>query len=60
MLASYGEELLAACPTPNLEDHSLLALCDCLIYLLLPSTSGGYLLHLKSEDMLWHEDEGPT
>ena len=26
----YGEELLAPCPTPKLEDHTLSAVCDCL------------------------------
>jgi hypothetical protein len=26
----YGEELLAPCPSPKLEDHPLLAVCDCL------------------------------
>ena len=27
----YGEELLAPCPTPKLEDHPLSAVCDCLL-----------------------------
>ena len=26
----YGEELLAPCPTPKLEEHLLSAVCDCL------------------------------
>jgi len=26
----YGEELLAACPTPKLEDHTLSAVRNCL------------------------------
>jgi hypothetical protein len=29
-LIFYGEELLATCPTPKLDDHPLSALCDCL------------------------------
>jgi hypothetical protein len=29
-LTFYGEELLAPCPTPKLEDHPLLAVHDCL------------------------------
>jgi len=29
----YGEELLAPCPTPKLEDHFLLALLDYLFYI---------------------------
>jgi hypothetical protein len=28
-----GEELLVPCPTPKLEDHPLLAVCDCLFSL---------------------------
>ncbi|PNF38701.1 hypothetical protein B7P43_G17454 [Cryptotermes secundus] len=30
MIIFYGEELLAPHPTPKLEDHPLLAVCDCL------------------------------
>jgi hypothetical protein len=30
----YGKELLAARPTPKLEDHPLLAVCDCLFSML--------------------------
>lgn len=30
MLTLYGEELFL-CPIPNLEDHPLLAVCDCLV-----------------------------
>jgi len=30
MILSYGEELLAPRPTPKLEDHTLLAVRDCL------------------------------
>jgi hypothetical protein len=29
-LIFYSKELLAPCPTPKLEDHPLLAVCDCL------------------------------
>jgi hypothetical protein len=29
-LIFYGEELLAPCPTPKLEDHALSAVRDCL------------------------------
>jgi hypothetical protein len=29
-LIFHGEELLAPCPTPKLEDHPLSAVCDCL------------------------------
>ena len=29
----HGEEMLAPCPTPKLEDHSLLAVRDCLFNL---------------------------
>jgi len=30
MMRFYGEELLALCPTPKLEDHPLSAVRDCL------------------------------
>jgi hypothetical protein len=30
----YGEELLETRPTPKLEDHPLLAVCDCLFNIL--------------------------
>jgi hypothetical protein len=31
MVIFYSEELLAPRPTPKLEDHPLLAVCDCLL-----------------------------
>jgi len=31
MIHFYGEELLAPCPTPNLEDHHLLVVRDYLV-----------------------------
>jgi len=34
----YGEELLAPHPTPKLELHPLLAVCDCLFSMQLPSS----------------------
>jgi hypothetical protein len=30
LIIFYGEELLAPCPTPKLENHPLSAVCDCL------------------------------
>jgi hypothetical protein len=30
MIRFYGEELIAPCPTPKLEDHPLSAVRDCL------------------------------
>jgi hypothetical protein len=34
IISFYGEELLAPCPTPKLEDHSLLAVYNCLFNIL--------------------------
>jgi hypothetical protein len=54
-LIFYGEELLAPRSTPQLEDHPLSAVRDCL-----PSISGGRLLHPQPEDAPCRGDKGPT
>jgi len=59
-LVFYGEELLACCPTPNLEDHPLSDICDCIsIYLQLLSISGGCLLHMQPKDTPCCGDRDP-
>jgi hypothetical protein len=59
-LIFYSEELLAPHPTLKLEDHPLLAVHDAYsIYLQLPSTYGGHLLHLQPEDAPHHGDRDP-
>jgi hypothetical protein len=54
-LIFYGEELLAPCPTPKLEDHPLSAVRDCLFNIL-----GGRLLHPKPEAPPCRGNKGPT
>jgi hypothetical protein len=61
-LIFYGEEFIAPRLTPKLEDHTLLAVGDCLfnIFSQLPSISGGRSLHPQPEDAPCRGDKGPT
>jgi hypothetical protein len=49
-LVFYGEELLALCPTPKLEDNLLSAVMAYSIYSQLTSICGGYLIHPPPKD----------
>ena len=56
----YGEELLAPCPTPKLQEHLLSAVCDCLFNIITAA------LHIGSHSSIhnlrmWHAVvTGPT
>jgi hypothetical protein len=53
----YGGGLLAPCPTPKLEGHTLSAARNCCsLYLQLPFISGGHLLHPQPEGVPCHGD----
>jgi hypothetical protein len=49
IVSFYGEELLAPCPTPKLEDHSLSAVVECLFRISqLPSIPRGRIRSLMT------------
>jgi len=52
-LAFYGEELLASCPTPKLEGHTLLAVHDCLFSIFRDTWRPYHLFSTWEHDMLW-------
>jgi hypothetical protein len=57
----YGEGLLAPRPTPKLEDHPLLAVCNCLFNIFTVTLHNQRTsLHLQPEDAPCHDDKIPT
>jgi hypothetical protein len=53
----YGEGLLTPCPTPKLEGHPLLSVCDCLFNIFAANLhSWRPFLHPQPEDALCCED----
>jgi hypothetical protein len=56
----YGEELLALCPTPELEDHLLLAVRDCLFKVFATTLHiQRPFLHPQPKDEPCHGDRDP-
>ena len=50
MIRFYSEKILAARPTPKLEDHPLSAVRDCVFNIFAAALHIGSLLHLQPED----------
>jgi hypothetical protein len=60
MVIFYSEELLAPWPTSKLEDHTLLAVCNCLFNIIAATLHTWRLfLLLQPEDAMCHGD-GPN
>jgi hypothetical protein len=60
MVIFYGEELLAPCPTPKLEDLPLSAVLDCLFNVFAATVHiRRPFLHPQPEDAPCHGDRDP-